>query len=200
MDPYFGVEFQWHWAKGNKDWDNFLPQDYNQYGIFLGNKYHPNFGFELGYYKTFSAAGKYNATTHFNGQPSNGLTETHFNIKRSGFTLDFDIYKEFDKEFNGYLIIGLATVHTQVDIAILDQIATDLGTSLKTITGKNRAVFRLGLGVEYIQERWGARARLVWEANSNERFNVDNVASNFTITDKPYINGTTFNVGIFVRM
>jgi hypothetical protein len=196
LNPYFGAEFQYQHLKGNHIWSDFMPADIPSWAIFFGNKYHKNFGIELGFYHTLKKSESSAVLTSFDGVPASGETTVHGQIRNKGFSIDWNIYYPMDPKFNIMLILGFVTNHPTIQV-ITDG-TTDLGIALNSVHGRNKTLFRPGVGAEYFEKNWGLRGRIFAVPTQKLTVNVDNVGQTFyTITSKAFKQSVVVACGVF---
>lgn len=198
FNPYIGWEYQYQHIKGNGPYSQFMPANFQNQAIFLGNKYHKNFGIEIGYYHTLKKSQGSAELTQFWGIPANGSTFVMGQMRNQGFSFEWDVYYPLDKYFNLMGIIGIVTMHPNLEIYTSPN--TNLATALRTVYGKNKTILRLGIGGDYEEKHWGARGRIFWDKTQNLYVNVDNVGNVFTtITPEAFKQACTFTVGIYYK-
>ncbi len=198
ISPYLGVEYQYEHIKADSNWREILSANYNNVAIFVGAKYHKNFGFEIGYYHWIKVAQEQDQVTAFNNQAvnGNGVAPTKARMAFKGFSIDWDIYYPLDPNFNVYLILGLATMHPHFEFT--SPASNNFGTAFNKITGNNRTVPRLGGGMEYVEKNWGARARVIWDYTQKMSLNVTSAQQNFAaLYGRAFQQGILVTVGVF---
>lgn len=198
--PYAGVEYQYQHIKSNSGWHNgyFMPANFNNYGVFAGVKYHPNFGIELGYYHYINRSQAQNVLSSFEGQTASGETLVIGQMRMKGYSLDWNVHFQLDPRFNIFVLIG--AVNYQPDLVILTSEGTNLGNALRTVTGRNETVLRLGFGMEYEEDWWGARARILWDRTQYMKLNVATAQQIFPgITPDAFKQSFVVTVGVFYR-
>jgi len=197
--PYIGAEFQYQHIKANTDWRKFLPANFNNSAVFVGNKYHENFGFEIGYFHTLKKAVSSANISQFNGAAANGSTIVIAEMRNKGFSLEWDVYYPIDAQFNVMASFGFVTMHPNLEINATS--STNLGSALNKVKGRNKTIFRPGIGVEYLEKNWGARGRLLWDDTQKLYLNTDRVGATFfnALTPKAFKQTMTFTFGVFYR-
>lgn len=198
--PYIGIEYQYQHIKGNTTWTQFMPANMQYDGIFLGNKYHENFGIEIAYYHSIKKSQGSAFLDQFGNVPANGDTLILAQMQNKGFSVEWDIYynldKLLDKEFNVMALIGLVTMHPTINI--YSNSGTNLSTAITTVHGKNATIFRLGAGAEFIQKNWGCRAKILWDHTEQLYVDNSNVGPTFTsITERAFKQAVGVTVGVF---
>jgi hypothetical protein len=199
FSPYIGVEYQYQHIKGTSpDWSRFMPSNFSNKGFFLGNKYHENFGIEIGYYHSLKKSQSSTLATKFGGVTASGTTLVIAQMRNKGFSIDWDIYYPLDSKFNIMAIVGFVTMHPKVEIYTAG--STNLGAALRTVSGRNKAIFRLGAGAELVEKNWGARMKFLWDDTQKLYLNVDQVGKFFpSITKYAFKQAITATFGLFYR-
>lgn len=196
--PYIGVDYQYEHIKSDSNWRTLLSANFQNVAIFVGAKYHKNFGIELGYYHWLKISQEQALVTSFNGLDvdGNGLSATKARMSFKGFSLDWDVYYQLDQNFNVYAIFGLATLHPH--FACTAQNDNNFSSAFSLLTGKNYTSPRLGAGMEYVEKNWGARARIIWDYTQKMKLNVTAAQQEFAnIYARAFQQGVLASVGIF---
>lgn len=194
--PYFGWEYLYEHIKGNGTWGEFMPANLNSQEFFVGNRYHKNFGIEIGYYHTLKKTQSSAYVSSFMGVPTNGNPIIIGQMRNEGFSFDWDIYIPLDPKFNIMGIIGLVTYHPDIQIFVNDSSA--LSTALSQVTGRNTTLLRLGVGLEYEEKHWGARTRVMWDQTQKLYVNVYGANSAASgVTKDAFKQACIFTAGIF---
>ncbi len=198
FNPYIGWEYQYSHIKGNGPYTQFMPANFQNQAIFLGNKYHKNFGIEIGYYHTLKKSQDSDNLSSFGGIQANGATVVIGQMRNQGFSFEWDVYYPLDPFFNLMGIIGLVTMHPNIEIQTSPN--TNLAQALRTVYGKNKTILRLGIGGDYEQKHWGARGRIFWDQTQSLYVNTDNVGAVFTtITPEAFKQTCTFTFGVYYK-
>lgn len=198
LDPYIGIEYQYEHIKGNSVWTEFMPANLQDGAVFLGNKYHKNFGIEIGYYHHLKKSQGSAIMDSFGSVPANGDTLVVAQMYTKGFSIEWDVYYPWDPNFNVFGLIGLVSIHPSINITTSG--GTNLATALRTVKGNNRTVLRLGCGAEYVEKNWGARGKILWDHTQTLYVNVSRVGNTFTsITPDAFKQAVLATVGVFYR-
>lgn len=198
MDPYLGIEYQYEHIKGNGDWNDVLPANFQNGAIFIGNKYHPNFGIEVGYFHFLKKSQAQNTLSKFNGAEQPSDTSLLAQMKVKGFSVDWNIYVPLDPNFNVFALIGVVAMHPRVQI--YSDNTTDLANGMKLVKGRNKTIMRMGVGAEYVESWWGARARLIWDQTQRMQLNVTDAQVQFgPIFPYAFKQSMVVTVGLFYR-
>jgi hypothetical protein len=195
--PYVGWEYQYQHIKGNETWSEFMPANFSSQAFLLGTRYHPNFGLEVSYYHTFRKAQSSAYISSFNGtvDPS-GTTLAVGQMRNEGFSFDWDLYFPLDPKFNFMGTIALVTYHP--NMVIYTSGGTNLAAILGSVTPKNQVALRLGVGLEYEERHWGARARVLWDQTQTIYVNLNNSnAATYGVQNDPFKQAVTVTGGIF---
>jgi len=199
FNPYIGVEYQYEHIKGNLDWSRILPANFQNGAIFLGNKYHKNFGIELGYYQRLRRSRNVSAMSSFDGVAASATAESTATMKMKGFSFEWDVYLPLDANFNFMIISSLVTVHPEISITNTGG-SSNLATALTNVKGRNRTILRFGVGAEYFEQSWGARGRVLWDHTHHLHIDVNNAVGTFpALTDKAFKQAITVTAGVFYK-
>lgn len=195
--PYFGWEYQYEHIKGNSTWGAFIPANLSSQEFFVGTRYHPNFGLEIGYYHTLKKSVNSVRLSNFNSVVDNtGDTLAIGEMSNEGFCFDWNVYFPLDPNFNIMGIIGLVTYHQNIEIYTAG--GTALASALSQVTPKNHTLLRLGVGLEYEKKHWGARMRALWDQTQKLTVNLNSPNSEaLGINNDPFKQACIFTVGIF---
>lgn len=201
FDPYMGAEYSYTHIKLTPGWTQILPSNFTNWGIFVGNRYHKNFGIELGYYHTIK---KHQQSSFLLGfgtpQPGGGPGTTLVvgSMRNQGFIFEWDAFYQLDPNFEVLALIALVTTHPNVQFTASGN--TGLDEALMTVTGSNKPILRLGVGYEYREKRWGARGKVCWDGTQTMKLNVSYVGNNYTyLTPNAFKQAITVSVGVFYR-
>jgi hypothetical protein len=195
--PYIGWEYQYEHIKGNGTWGEFMPANFQSQAFFVGTRYHQNFGLEVSYYHTLKKSQSSAFITSFNGTPDpSGTTFVIGQMRNEGFAFDWDVYFPLDPRFNLMAIVGIVTYHP--NILVQASGGTNLQNALQNVTPNNKAMLRLGLGLEYEERCWGARARVLWDQTQTMTVSLNNPsAPTFGVQNDPFKQACIFTAGIF---
>lgn len=197
--PYIGWEYQYEHIKGNATWGEFMPANLQSQAIFVGTKYHPNFGLEISYYHTLKKSQGSSYISAFMGTPDpSGDTLVIGQMRNEGFSFDWDVYFPLDPKFNIMAIVGIVTY--QPNIQVYASGGTNLAAILSSVTPKNATMLRLGLGMEYEERHWGMRARVLWDQTQTMTVNVNNSSAlQYGVQNDPFKQAFVFTAGIFYK-
>ncbi len=206
LEPYIGAEYQYQHIKPNINYHPIISANFETGAAFIGTKFSKHLGAELGYYKSLKASQQQALISGFGNFSDIAFTEVLSRTHIKGFTADLDIYYALDAKFNIYAVLGFATMHPTISIHATTpagQTFTEsfLQDALPTIKGKNTTVPRLGMGVEYIEQLWGIRMRVLWLNTQKLRYNVAVAQADVgnAIGPRPYLQSIQVTAGIFFR-
>lgn len=198
--PYVGVEYMFQHIPTSADWHSagFMPSNLDVINGFVGLRYHRNFAIEFGGYHTIRRSQAQSNVSEFEGQAATGDTLVIAQLENKGFSIDWSAHCFLDPKFNVFAIVGMANYQPKLNILTSEN--TDLGTALRLVKGHNTNVFRLGVGMEYLECWWGVRARVIWDNTQSMRLDVIE-AQQFFSSISPRAFGQTIlvTVGLFYR-
>lgn len=198
FEPYIGLEYQYEHIKPSPAYRQILSADYQTGNLFVGVKYHKNFGIEVGYYRSLKASQQQTDVNTFNGQQASNTTSLLTHTRFKGFSFDFDLYYALDPKFNICAILGFVSMHPTISFQAGNN--TDLAAAFPLIKTQNKTVPRLGIGLELLEKHWGMRSRVLWANTQNVRFNVSAAQALYpAIVDNPYLQAIQVTAGIFYR-
>ena len=189
INPYVGIEYKQFGLKAKGQWTKLSPKNFPAGRIFVGSKFHENFGFELGYTQSKKKTKEANPTQLFGVViPGGANLTTNLKVKIQSFDFDFNGYMPIDDNFDLIGTAGFSFMKPKVDGSATTQVlGVVVDDRVIEAKGKNRLVPRLGAGVQYNIENFGIRARVLWENTSQLKFkNLD---------DKPFKNSISFTLG-----
>ena len=143
--PYAGVEYGYRSMNGKDNYADFLPKKYPlNLGIFVGSKFHENFGAEAGYMHGFKKKRTVNNYKH--------------EIRVSSFKLDLNGYLPLE---NNFQLVGTLGIGYLMPKYTLDG---------KGYTLKKTFAPRFGVGAEYAYDNISFRARALYELTDRVKF------------------------------
>lgn len=202
--PYVGAEYQQLWLKGRHFWHNRVAKSYPGASIFLGAKFSPCWGAEIGY----SFTGRKRRTTGFDRTNfGTGLlfpatffdpnlrvrTSTRFN----SFYFDLNGYVPLDDCWELIGSVGISAMKPKVSAhferstftTVTNPFFANNGNGFGSHHGKSKAVWRLGVGAQYgFTECVFIRGMIRWQGTSALRVNR---------RDDGFFNRTAFNTNTF---
>jgi hypothetical protein len=195
--PYVGGEYQYIHIAGSGDYHHLLPASYQSAALFAGAKIHKNIGFEIGSYRSIKTSQADFTFYSFNNVPDIGPTTTMTRQTFKGFSVDLDLYYALDPKFNVYALVGLMTMHPTLSVVATNG-AGNLTNALPLITGQNKTVPRLGMGVEYCEQHWGIRSRVIWVNTQKMRVNLNNAQKYYpSLGPRAYLQSIQVTAGLF---
>lgn len=196
--PYLGIEYQYEHIKSRDPYHLLLSANFQYANLFLGAKYHKNFGVEIGYYRSLKTSQNQFQFYNWGGQLASGITAAISRTSFKGFSFDWSGYYKLDPDFNIFASLGLVTMHETLTVSATG--SSDLAPAIGLISGKNTTAPRVGGGVEYLYGHWGLRSRLFWVYTQNIKLNVTAAQAIVpTIKEKAYLQAVEATVGIFYR-
>lgn len=206
INCYFGANYQYAVIRPYADWNRLLVKKYPGFSVFLGARFHPCFGAELGYKWT---ANRYKRTTINNGNSFlNILNTTGENVTiiannrvQSAF-LDFIAFIPFDfncqRNPEALISVGVANTHLKLKMNTTP-VAFPFSNQFSAVQSKTQAVGRLGLGIQSLFiENVGFRFMWRWEGTQTLRAK-NGVAAN-SATRFIYHDACSLSLGVFVEV
>jgi hypothetical protein len=201
--PFMGFDYYQVFMKGNRDWGSTFPKSYPGATLYIGTKFHENFGLEIGadWSAKKSQKDNYLQSTFMKNQTNPTGLSTSTNLKRNGAHLDLITYLPIvdSLELTGH--IGVGWVHPKVEIATnFGSSSSQMASALVTTTGKTKALVRLAIGLNYmVTEMVGIRAKLGWENSSALRLSGNSSFNTLGFNTKGFKDSKTAAVGMFVK-
>lgn len=199
--PMIGADINWSHIEG-KDWDGIFSESFTGGDVYAGVKFQENFGINVGYEWTerkhhdFSIP---NNSTDAGGIRNNtGATVTGTSkAEINGPYIDLMGYWCLTNCVDLFGSIGVAFLNANLDIAPNGALNTAYTQGLSAITGDDKAVLRIGVGIRGMVNNWfGVRAKVGWENTERLRL-TDNRGNGFST--KPFKDRWMFGVGIFTK-
>lgn len=205
--PYVGADYRQIWIKGRGFWSNRVAKSLPGGTLYVGAKFTENFGIEAGYnwsvHKahvsnvTFGSPGIVTATASVISNFGTIHTRTRFN----SFYVDLNGYVPLDNCWELIGTIGLGSMKPKLNVTVVN-FGTLTGaqvTALQTISGSARAVWRVGVGAQYLfTETVGARFLVRYEGTDGLRVHNNNFNA-FGIGNKAFKDIVSAQLGIYVR-
>ncbi len=208
LTPYIGAEYSQIWMKGRGNWSDVFPRrGFSGGGVYVGSKFHRNFGVELGY---DISTRKKRDWELFPGIPFfNGVTTEKINarttVRRHGGHIDLIGFLHITEclEFIGSAGVGwvkpkvfISTVLSSNGLASSSLVAK----GLTNISSRGRGVFRLGFGLSYmVTEVAGVRTKFSWENTKTLRINGNQTFYNLAFDVSGFKSSTAVSLGGFLR-
>lgn len=206
MSPYLGADYYQVWMKGHGDWKKIFPQEYPGADVYVGTRFHENFGVELGY--LWSARQSKNwalpvGTQFFDGTITDSPSLSgNTKIRRTGGYLDVVGFLPIAEclEFIGS--VGFGWVQTKITTSFnnISPGHSQNSSALTSVSGKGRGTFRVGIGASYmLTDMVGVRAKVGWESTSNLRLKGNAFFTNLGYDTSGFKGTTALIVGTFVK-
>jgi hypothetical protein len=206
-DTYIGIGYKQNWIKPKGEWKQLLRNEQGGFDVYLGWKFVPYFGVELGYEWTIRQPKSIVVpnNTVFMGVRNNTGTFTsmtgRFRFRTGHIDLNaFIPFKLGSITSEGIASIGIASIKPCLFIQTENPTATyNFSSQFTSIEGRSKAVFRVGLGIQtWLLENVGVRALWRFENTSVLRFRNSIVAYALTTRDV-FHNGQSLFLGLLVK-
>ncbi len=202
FNPYIGADYYQAWMKPKGDYNQVLPKDFPGATLYVGTKFHENFGVELGYDWSAQKKKDFNlpANANFFGTVQNAFSGTA-KVRRTGGHLDLVGFLPVAECFDLIGSVGFGWVQTKIDTGtVTNANVSRRGSAVNSLSGKGRGVFRIGVGGSYmVTEMIGLRAKLGWESTSSLRVNGNQNFTTLGMPNNPYKGTTSLTLGAFVK-
>ncbi len=201
--PYIGADYYQPWMKGSRDWNNIFPTTFPGFSFYLGTKFHPNFGLEVGYDGSVNKKKEWSlpAGTAFFGQTVGTSIAGTTKIRRSGGHFDVLMYLPIVEtlEFMGSIGFGWLQPKIKTTFSAAPG-ASSLSSALASVSGEGRGLLRIGLGLSYMAtDMVGFRAKVGWESTSTLRVKGNQAFADAGLIPKAFKGSTAMSVGAFVK-
>jgi hypothetical protein len=206
INPILGVDYYQAWMKGKNSFANFFPKSYPGATVYVGAKFHENFGVELGY--DVSGRQKHNWTlaqgsTFFGTTNTNATYTGTTKVRRSGGHIDLVGYLPVMECVDLTASVGYGWLKTKIDstFSLANPAASGSASTIASFKGKNKGVFRLGVGANFmVTDMVGFRGKVSWENTSALRVNsTPTAALTGLIPNKAFKDTIALAVGAFVK-
>lgn len=206
LNPYIGADYYQAWMKPKGDYTKILPKDFPGATLYVGTKFHENFGIELGYDWSAQKKKDFNlakGSTLFSTGAA-GLTNPvsgSVKVRRSGAHIDLVGFLPVAECFDLIGSVGFGWLQTKLTTSAVSTSATSQHTSaVNSLSGKGRGVLRVGVGGSYmVTDMVGLRAKLSWESTSSLRVNGNGYFTSLAFGQNPYKSTTALAIGAFVK-
>jgi hypothetical protein len=203
LNPYLGADYYQTWTRGQNDWKKVFPRSYRGATIYIGSRFTPHLGAELGYdvstrtKKAWSLSG---GSAFFSGTvPAAGISGTT-KVGRSGGHIDLLGFLPVADCFDLFGSIGYGWVQNKIDVTLSTASASSQSSALASVAGKGRSVLRAGVGGSYmVNDMVGLRAKLGWETTSTLRVKGNQAFINLGYQSKGWKDTTALSIGAFVK-
>lgn len=206
MFPYLGVDYTQTYMRGRGAWNLIFPKAYPGAVVYVGTRFHENFGVELGYDWSTRVTKNYvlpAGSSFFAGTVAspNGL-RGNTKIRRTGGYLDLlgTLPVAECVELLGSFGFGWVQAKIVTSFSSETAGATPISSTISSVSGKGRGVFRLGFGgIFMVTESVGVRAKINWASTSTLRLKGNAAFSSLGCDAKGFKGTTTLLAGVFVR-
>lgn len=205
MFPYLGVDYTQTYMRARNAWNLVFPKDYPGASVYVGTRFHENWGLELGYDWSTRKTKNFNlpaGTPFFGGAISAAGLRGNTKIRRTGGYLDMlgTLPVAECVELLGSLGVGWVQAKIVTSFSSEPVGATPASSAIGTVSGKGRCVARLGFGAAFmVTELVGVRAKINWASTSTLRLKGNTAFTNLGYDTKGFKGSTTLLAGIFVR-
>ncbi|MBP6103996.1 MAG: outer membrane beta-barrel protein [Gammaproteobacteria bacterium] len=203
INPYIGADLSATRMKAAGPYSSIAPKSFPGASLYVGAKFHENFGLEAGYNWTKTKSTTVNIPANFDGARvapySTVQNGANVKLRRNSSFVD---------------VVGFLPVMDCVELTgsvgygyVMPKLSmkTAAGAAITGYDLKNQSVVRLGLGANYmVTDMVGVRAKLGWESTGATQFkktqNHQNVmAASGAQTKRPLKDSTSLNIGAFVK-
>lgn len=204
ISPYLGADYYYVQMKSKNGWDKVFPNQYpGGASVYVGTKFHQNFGLELGYDWSQHQEKEWTlpAGSVFFQTVTTALSGTT-RIERNGGHLDVLTFLPVADCFELVGSVGFGWVQTKIEMRSLSLTpgATIESSALASTAGKGSAVFRVGVGGLYmLTDMVGVKAKLGFEGTSTLKLKGNNAFVNAGYNEKAFKGSTTLAVGAFFK-
>lgn len=208
LTPYLGADYAQIWMRGRGSWGDIFPRrDFSGGSVYLGSKFHRNFGIELGY--DVSIRKKRDWTLQPRTIFFNGITTEKINarttMQRHGAHIDLAGFLHITESFEFVGSLGYGWLKPKLHISTVlseNRLPSNsaVAQGLTNISGKGRGVVRLGLGLSYmVTEMVGVRTKFTWENTKTLRLAGNQVFNNLGFDVSGFKSATALSLGAFLR-
>lgn len=214
INPYVGADYQQAFMATHSPFKVGTKKSFPGLNLYVGTKFHENFGVELGYNWSKNQSKKFTlgagelvgAVNNAAARVAAGTNVTgSIKQKRSGAFFDLVGFLPAGDCFELLGSLGLGWVKT--GIAGKDIASSTAGTNagvvsaFSNLSAKTKMVYRLGLGGSYMMtDMVGLRVKVGYEGTSRLRLKDNNSSlSNLGISTKKFTDSVTATAGLFVK-
>jgi len=213
INPYVGADYQQAFMATHRPF-NHAKKSFPGVNLYVGTKFHENFGVELGYNLSKNQSKKFTlgagdlvgAVNTANTRVAAGTTVAGtIKQKRSGAFFDLVGFLPAGDCFELLGSLGLGWVKTGIagkDFASSTAVSnTAIVSAFNNLSAKNKMVYRLGLGGSYmVTDMVGLRVKVGYESTSRLRLQDKNSSlSTLGISTKKFTDSVTATAGLFVK-
>lgn len=206
MFPYIGADISQTFMRARSQWNLIFPKSYPGASLYVGTRFHQNFGLELGYDWSGRVKKDYvlpTGTSFFGGTVTavNGL-RGNTKISRTGGYLDLLGTLPVAECFELLGSLGVGWVQTKITTSFSSETAgaSSASSAIASTSGKGRCVPRLGIGgIFMVTESVGVRAKINWAGTSSLQLKGSPLFDSLGYEKKGFKGSTSLLAGIFVR-
>jgi len=208
-DTYIGGSYKQNWIKPKGEWKQLIPTAQSAFDVYLGWRFAPLLGIELGYEWTMRKpksivvpiGGIFMGVPNMTGQ--NILMTGRIRFKTAHADLNAFIPFRFDEITpEGIVSIGVAGMNPCMQITTEKsaiQARDEFSPQFTPINGRSKAVLRVGLGLQtMVLESVGIRALWRFENTSVLRFRNSVLVSSPGNRDI-FHNSQSLSLGLFIK-
>lgn len=204
--PYIGADFSQTYMRARSQWNLIFPKSYPGASLYVGTRFHQNFGLELGYDWSGRRTKDYVLP---NGTPFFGNTITSPNglrgstkIRRTGGYLDLLGSVPVAECVELFGSLGFGWVQTKIVTSFSSEAvgASPTSSAIASTSGKGRGALRLGIGgIFMVTETVGVRAKINWSGTSSLQLKGNATFDSLGYEKKGFKGSTSLLAGLFVR-
>lgn len=196
VNPLVGIDFKQTWARGNDGLSDVLPKSYPGFDIFVGSRFHENFGVEVGYDWSLKKHKHSTGTTVYNGYTVNGPIKT--SARFQGPRLEVAGFLPLENSFELVGRVGLSYVKANLHTVgfqtttVTDASGNAVSNPWGSETGKSKLLMRAAGGAQYmVADNVGLRGLVGWENYSRLRMK--------DVSSKVFKDSVSLTVGAFYK-
>lgn len=203
FEPFAGVDCYHAWSEPKGLYQDIFNKSNPGAAGYLGAKFHRFLGLEIGYINTNRKRTIAPNSALF--LPGTTITGTVKQIREEGY-IDLDIFVPVGipcLELFGSVGYGIVKPKIFTDFTAPN---TGIGAGpsinlINSLTVKAKGVFRTGLGLRYMAtDRVGVRGKFGWEGTSGLQIENPAAVTAAGLSDKPFKNSWTINLGVFLTL
>jgi len=212
INPYVGADYQQAFMGAHRPF-NHAKKSFPGANLYVGTKFHENFGVELGYNWSKNQSKKFTlgagelvgVVNNANARVADGSTVSgSIKQKRSGAFFDLVGFLPAGDCFELLGSLGLGWVKTGIagkDVTTTNAANTQIVAAFSNLSAKTKMVYRLGLGGSYmVTDMVGLRVKVGYEGTTRLRLkDKDSSLSTLGISTKKFTDSVTATAGLFVK-
>ena len=203
INPYMGIDYQQSVMKMKSPFATVAKKSFPGASLYLGTKFHENFGVEIGYNWSTDAKKDFNipANTVIGNVTTAAATTGSSKIRRSGAFVDLLAFLPVADSFELFGSLGMGWVKPAISISNVAGTNANVNAALGNLSARAKSVFRLGIGASYmIGDLLGVRVKVGYEGTSAIRLKDTNTSlSTLGLSTKGFRDSTTVGAGVFVK-